>query len=167
MTIGSQLLKVLPCEGTHAGYSKFGEGDSPPAMTEAGVDMCIHKLNTGSGCNLPGPAGIQLDKCGRPMNQTRHFEQSNTTIHYQFKTYAKTPVMDGLVFQELATQHWDYLMLGGGEWGRYKKMEGDHATQVGDFLAGLIKAFGDKRIIFKCNKGKCGCVCICDVYIYI
>lgn len=45
-----------------------------------GRRWCISSGKRTKGCNLPGPAGLFIEKCGMPRSQTRHFERDNMTV---------------------------------------------------------------------------------------
>ena len=74
------------------------------------------------GCNYPGPAGIDLERCGMPMSgEWRSDPDLNITVHYQFKTFVRAPPVDNLIFKTLKHSHWDLVWLSTGEWGSYKQ----------------------------------------------
>ena len=44
-----------------------------------GRRWCIYNAQGTNGCNLPGPAGLFLKRCGMPKSQVRHFGDVNIT----------------------------------------------------------------------------------------
>jgi len=70
------------------------------------------------GCNYPGPAGVDIKRCGMPQNGTwRSSPALNVTVHFQFKTYLKTRAVDAVIRRTITQMGpWDLVWLGSGEW---------------------------------------------------
>ena len=47
-----------------------------------GRRWCIYGGKGTKGCNLPGPAGLFIEKCGMPKSQVRSFKDVNMTVRY-------------------------------------------------------------------------------------
>ena len=89
-----------------------------PWLTTPNKTACI--VITDDACNKPGPAGINIKKCGLPMHaEWRSKDRFNITLHYQFKTYISAPGVDQHIFKTLKASHYDAVLLSSGEWGTY------------------------------------------------
>jgi len=80
-----------------------------------GTPWCAVK-DTPINCNLPGPAGIDLKKCGVPS--FGGFKVKNLNVDYQFKTYIFTEEADYITLDRISKGKYDLIIAGGGEWGR-------------------------------------------------
>ena len=106
-----------------------------------GEIFCVTPSN---GCNLPGPAGIDLKKCGMPANRTEYSKEYDITMHFQFKTYIYTDEADRKVNKHIKeSKSYDYMFLGSCEWGRNRisKPELGYEEQHRRFLEPLFNVF--------------------------
>jgi len=99
-------------------------------------------------CNLPGPAGINLKRCGAPHNGMFYSREFDVTIYFQFKTYLYTPEADDIVLEHLKRNKYEFMVLGSAEWGKnkhtYKNMSYDE--QAKNFYDRLFSVFKGKRM---------------------
>jgi hypothetical protein len=64
-----------------------------------------------------GLNGFTEDTCGWPSRR-EFIAGLNTTVVYQFKTYVRTPPLDGIIRKDLKQNGpWDVVYISGGEWG--------------------------------------------------
>jgi hypothetical protein len=69
------------------------------------------------GCNVGGPVGVDKKVCGVPAHH-RHFdEEYNITLHFQFKTYLESPIVDKIIQDDLQKEFWDMVFFSACEWG--------------------------------------------------
>lgn len=105
-------------------------------------------------CNLPGPAGVNLDLCGMPHNKTE-VVGLDTTLHFQFKTYLHTPEADKRVADFIKSQEkFDLFVIGSAEWGSNKFIKTNYTEQAQRYVKTIISALDDDTpVIFFYNNG--------------
>jgi len=114
------------------------------SSTEQGTECLLLKDGM---CKHPGPAGIDIRRCGMPQSGTwMSPDWVNATVHYQFKTYIRSPPVDTLIRSQLASHKWDLVWLSSGEWGAVyapvNKDAGNAADAANAFLShGIADVF--------------------------
>jgi hypothetical protein len=92
--------------------------------TAASGDVYCYKVSALTNCRpglLRSSRGVDVDKCGMPLNSTFHSSELNSTIHFQFKTVLDTPQVDVEIANQITSHPYDSAILGSGEWGRLQK----------------------------------------------
>lgn len=111
---------------------------------------CFKK--TGVSCNLPGPAGVDLRRCGIPHNKTMHIASHNITVHFQFKTYLFTKEHDQMIARDM--KEYDYYILGSAEWGLNRYINNtDYHYQAKMYYDTILPATANKTKVFVYNDG--------------
>jgi hypothetical protein len=128
--------------------------------------FCSRSVAKIRNCNLPGPAGVNLDACGLPMNRSDLVTEAcdGVLVHYQFKTYINTPEADAAVLE-----HWsrlpapDFIVLGSAEWGvtnwERRPLDGKFVVgemppydkAVNDYFQRVVQAFPRTRKLHTSN----------------
>lgn len=125
----------------------FVQHDLSKCISSNIIDNKYCFLKSGVNCNLPGPAGVDMWRCGVPHNKTQYIEQYNITVHFQFKTYLSTPQHDAMIARELEQGGYDYLILGSANWGRNKFMKNmGYEYQANAFYNTVLPKFNKTKV---------------------
>lgn len=109
------------------------------------------------GCNLPGKAGVDLNRCGPPGFRVE--ENDEYRFIYHFKTYLYTPwadsVMLGRINHVLGNTPADLVVLGSAEWGtnKYLKNVTTREDQVVHFHDDFLVHLPANKRLFIYNTG--------------
>lgn len=117
---------------------------------------CIKRDRTTRGCNHPGKAGVDIEKCGVPGYKQHTFNDTNTTIAFQFKTYVYTPEAETVTIPRMIENGpWDLIIFGSQEWGLNRHVNTTihtHDVQSKYFLNEIIDKI-DANKVFVYNIG--------------
>ena len=89
-------------------------------------DLIMIRSSSDDSCSKPGPAGINVEQCGMPMTKRWRHETLDIELLFRFKTYFNTPLVDAAILQDLEKEHFDLVLIEGGEWGWYSPRSAAH-----------------------------------------